>query len=129
MVNGRIFTPGETIAEGAVDRVVGLEEAWRSGAGDWQDTERARFAADTANLVVTTREVVEQKNGEDPTGWLPEHNTCEYLAIWVAVKTDWGLTVDPREKQAVRDALVEHGSCADLQQLGMPAPATVNRPG
>ncbi|MFD0547843.1 hypothetical protein ACFQ0X_00775 [Streptomyces rectiviolaceus] len=54
------------------------------------------------------------KSDQDPSKWMPpaEGDRCTYIAQWVAVKTRWGLSVDPSEE----DALAENATrCANVQ--------------
>ncbi len=41
---------------------------------------------------------------------MPTHETCRYVAEWVAVKIRWRLTVDASERSALTSLA---GSCTD----------------
>jgi hypothetical protein len=45
------------------------------------------------------------KSDQDPAEWMPtdEGVWCAYIWAWVAVKTEWHLTVDEAEKAALLD--------------------------
>ncbi len=55
-----------------------------------------------------TDDVNQDKGDQDPATWVPPLDSvlCRYVVEWVAVKTRWGLAVDPHE----RDALSAHAS-------------------
>ncbi|MEY2426570.1 MAG: hypothetical protein QOI61_2142, partial [Actinomycetota bacterium] len=57
-----------------VDHVVGLAEAWRSGARDWTDAERNTYLNDVkrAGFVLAVSDASRtDKDGRDPSDWLP----------------------------------------------------------
>jgi hypothetical protein len=90
-----------------IDHLVPLAEAARSGARDWPAARRRAFYNDPANLVAVTVHANTSKGDQDPGRWRPSDRGawCAYAAGWVAVKTAYGLTVDPAEKAAVRSML------------------------
>ncbi|MFF3381315.1 hypothetical protein ACFYXF_51245 [Streptomyces sp. NPDC002680] len=47
------------------------------------------------------------KSDQDPATWQPPAAgyRCTYATDWIAVKTRWGLTVDPVEQTALTDIL------------------------
>ena len=89
-----------------IDHVVPLAEAWDSGASEWPTARRRDYANDldepVALAAVTAREN-RQKADKDPSEWLPSATAahCRYATEWTAVKTRWGLTVDPAEHSAL----------------------------
>ena len=106
-----------------VDGLVPLREAWQSGAGLWSAATRSRFRNDLTyawSLNAVTASVADSRGTRDPQGWLPAFQKCGYALHWVAVKYRWGLTIDAREKTALRSVLA--GSCGDraltLPRLG-----------
>lgn len=89
-----------------VDHVVGLAEAWQSGADTWISEQRRAFANDLDDprtLVAVTASVNRSKNSYDPAEWLPPVSAarCVYISDWVAVKTRWDLAVDQKEKDVL----------------------------
>jgi len=90
-----------------IDHLVPLAEAQRSGARSWTAAERRGYYNDPANLVAVTVHANTSKGDRDPGTWRPTDrgSWCAYAAGWVAVKAEYGLTVDPAEKAAVRGML------------------------
>ncbi|MGY0062867.1 HNH endonuclease family protein [Streptomyces sp. LZ34] len=89
-----------------IDHMVPLAEAWDSGASGWSAAERQDYAndlGDERSLVAVTARENRQKADQDPAEWLPSDAgaVCRYVGEWVAVKTRWGLTVDPGEAAAL----------------------------
>lgn len=90
-----------------VDHLVALAEAWRSGAANWNDAGRERYANDLdypISLLAVTAATNRSKGDQDPAAWMPPNASydCVYLAHWVAVKWRWNLTMDPAEHAAVK---------------------------
>jgi len=88
-----------------IDHMVPLHEAWKSGASRWSDAKRQKYANDTTNpytLVAVSRSSNRSKSDKDPSDWLPKFNKCRYIAEWVSVKIHWKLTIDKKEKQALK---------------------------
>jgi hypothetical protein len=89
-----------------IDHVVPLAEAWRSGASSWPDRRRRSFANDLSVLLASDGPTNAAKSDGDPAAWRPRQAyQCEYAVRWVAVKTDWSLTVDRSEARALREML------------------------
>ncbi len=93
-----------------VDHRIPLAEAHRSGAAFWAPEKRARFANDLSHsdaLIAVTGRVNRQKGDRDPASWLPPdpRDQCRYVEKWVLLKAAWELSMDEREKEAVRTVL------------------------
>jgi len=89
-----------------IDHVIPLAEAWDSGAWAWSDDERTRFANDLSfrgTLLVVSSSSNRSKSDNDPAGWLPPNEGfhCEYVALWVTIKSRWDLSVDELELAAI----------------------------
>lgn len=89
-----------------IDHMVPLAEAWDSGAYAWTATRRKNYANDLGvrwALIAVSAASNRSKGDQDPAGWLPPSvgYRCQYLAIWVAIKARWDLTIDPAEKSAI----------------------------
>ena len=68
---------------------------------------RRRFASDLDNLTLATPELNRhEKRDHDASEWLPEQNRCWFAATIVAVRKEYGLTIDRREADAL-DAVFE----------------------
>jgi hypothetical protein len=92
-----------------IDHVVGLYEAWKSGAWNWTDVQRNNYLNDLKTLsaiMAVSKSAQHDKNGRDPKDWLPpfEPVRCRYLQTWVDVKTVWKLSVDPGERESIAAA-------------------------
>lgn len=90
-----------------LDHLVSLREADRSGAARWDRARRRAFANDKRNLVVTSASLNRSKGDRDPAEWLPPSlpARCWYVRQWGAVKSAYGLTMDPAEAAAVQRVL------------------------
>lgn len=100
---GRRFTdPGDL----HIDHVVPLKEAHVSGARAWPSPKRREFANAPDNLLAVEAGANMSKGSRGPSKWLPDTGECSYLERWVEVKRDWGLDMDPAEREAVQRARV-----------------------
>ncbi|WP_240139804.1 HNH endonuclease family protein [Streptomyces sp. MUM 178J] len=92
-----------------IDHVIPLAEAWRSGASSWSTSARRAFANDLSNpqLIAVTDNVNQSKGDKDPAEWMPPRSSyhCYYARMWVDVKYEWDLSVDPAEKNALQSVL------------------------
>ena len=108
------FERGEGTSELVqIDHVVALGNAWRSGAWQWDDGQRLRFANDPLNLLAVDGEANYDKGASSADQWLPPNDdfVCEYVARQVAVKHKWDLSVTPKEATAMREIL---SSCPEV---------------
>jgi len=90
-----------------IDHVVALADAWQSGARDWPTARRVDFANDPLELLAADGPANESKGDADASGWLPANQAfdCRYVALQVAVKAKYGLTVTGAEKRAMTTVL------------------------
>jgi hypothetical protein len=92
-----------------VDHMVPLANAWRSGAGKWDDQRRGDFANDLTRpqLLAVSASANRAKGDQDPSQWKPANRDywCTYAQDWIAVKHYWKLTVTSAEKTALTDML------------------------
>ncbi|GAB2474337.1 HNH endonuclease family protein [Xylanimonas ulmi] len=90
-----------------IDHVVALEDAWRTGAAQWDSAERAHLANDPLNLLASDGPANMGKGSRDAARWLPpdEASRCPYVARQVAVKTAYDLSVTPAEYAAIAHVL------------------------
>ncbi|MFW5969882.1 MAG: HNH endonuclease [Halofilum sp. (in: g-proteobacteria)] len=95
---GKRFTdPGDL----HIDHVVPLKEAHVSGARDWSASRRREFANAPDNLLAVEASTNMSKGSRDPAEWLPDTGRCGYIERWARVKREWGLGMDPQEREAV----------------------------
>jgi hypothetical protein len=92
-----------------IDHMVPLANAWRTGAWDWSNEQRAEFANDLTRpqLIAVTATTNRSKGDQDPSEWRPPRESywCEYAQDWVTVKVHWKLSVTAAEKAALREML------------------------
>lgn len=92
----------------AVDHLVPLAEAWRSGASSWSSEQRQAFANDLDDprvLNAITSSLNSVKKDKDLKSWLPEKGKCEYIQAWVAIKARYSLTADEGEMAVIKKYL------------------------
>lgn len=99
-----------------IDHVVALLDAWESGARDWDQTKRVQYANSTdvllasdgpanmakgSGLDVNGMALYRSQNSGAPDVWMPDNKAyrCDYMAKRATIKSKWGLTMTPREKQ------------------------------
>ncbi|MEV0442890.1 HNH endonuclease family protein [Streptomyces spectabilis] len=95
-----------------IDHLVPLAESWDSGASGWTAAEREAYANDLGDsraLIAVTAASNRSKADQDPSTWMPPSAGyhCRYVSDWVAVKTRWGLAIDPAEAAALARTLGE----------------------
>ena len=96
-----------SLKESDIEHIVAVSEAHDSGLCAASAAVRRRFASDLDNLTLATPQLNRyEKRGHDAAEWLPEHNRCWFAATIVAVRKEYGLTIDPREAAAL-DAVFE----------------------
>lgn len=102
------FTRGvKTSTAVQIDHVVALENAWKSGASEWQSSQRVQFANDMYNLLAVDGPTNENKGSASAAAWLPPNKAyqCAYVARQIGVKAKYGLTVTGDEKLAMQGVL------------------------
>jgi uncharacterized protein DUF1524 len=90
-----------------IDHVVALGDAWQTGAQQWSEERRVRFANDPLNLLAVDAEANRQKGDSDAASWLPPNKRfrCEYVARQIAVKRRYRGWVTPAEHDAMERIL------------------------
>lgn len=93
-----------------IDHLVPLANAHRSGAANWTEAQRRRYANDLEHpehLVAVEYTANRSKGDKGPEAWLPpsEDARCKYVRDWVAVKKRWALSMNEAEAAAVESAL------------------------
>lgn len=99
-----------------IDHVVALLDAWESGARDWDQAKRVQYAnspdvllasdgpanmAKGSGLDANGTSLYRSQNSGAPDVWMPDNKAyrCDYMAKRATIKSKWGLTMTPREKQ------------------------------
>lgn len=109
------FTRGvATSNDVQIDHVVALGNAWVTGARNLSQTDRVAFANDPLNLLAVDGPTNGAKSDRDASQWLPPAVgfRCEFVAIQIAVKTQYNLWVTAPEKDAMASVLSD---CPDQQ--------------
>lgn len=105
-----------------VDHIVPLAEVARSGRivngrrvgpRTWTTGQRQTYANDPAVLLAVTASTNRAKGDQDPAHWLPEHNRCEYVWMWVGIKHAYRLSADPAEARAINRVLARCPQAGD----------------
>ena len=121
--NGQVYTPYSCIAfeitpSGTaatdIEHIVALAEAHDSGIADDQ---RRNIASDLDNLTIADPTVNRsQKGARDAAEWMPTHHGAWFAERVIQVKLEYGLTVDPAERDALEALLAGGGAqlnCVD----------------
>lgn len=115
--SGSIFS---STRETDIEHIVARSEAHDSGLCATSAATRKRFSADLLNLTLASPSVNRhRKSGKDAAEWLPELNRCWFAGRVVQVKREYGLTVDPREAEALEAVL---SGCTSLEMVFVSAP-------
>ncbi|MGI8650532.1 MAG: HNH endonuclease family protein [Rubrobacter sp.] len=104
---------GETNTDSSdvdIDHIVPLANAWRSGADNWDEAERERFANAPDNLLASDAGENRSKGDRGPEAWRPpdESAWCDYAVRWTLVKDEYALSINPDERSALEEML---GTC------------------
>ncbi|MFF3735530.1 HNH endonuclease family protein [Streptomyces sp. NPDC002476] len=104
--DGRTITSASGID---IDHIVPLKEAWRSGASEWTTNKRRAFANDltSSQLIAVSAGSNRSKGDKDPGNWRPplESYHCTYSRAWISVKSDYALTANQSEVDALSQML------------------------
>lgn len=94
-----------------IDHMVPLANAWRSGASEWSESDREAYANDPAVLLSADAGANRQKGDRGPEAWKPPNAAyhCEYARRWVGIKSDWEMTVNAAERDALEEMLATCG--------------------
>ncbi|MCY4372445.1 MAG: hypothetical protein OXC31_01655 [Spirochaetaceae bacterium] len=122
---GGMFSPYDntrfgSLRESDIEHMVAVSEAHDSGLCAASTDVRRRFASDLDNLALANPELNRyEKRDHDAAEWLPEYNRCWFAATVVAVRKEYGLTIDRREAAALERIL----AACDSFELVTPAPS------
>lgn len=99
----------DTSAAVQIDHVVALQNAWQSGARDWDPGRLRRFGNDMYNLLAVDGPANQAKGSASAAYWLPTNGDfrCAYVARQIGVKDKYQLSVTTQEKRAMLAVL--HG--------------------
>ncbi len=90
-----------------IDHLVPLANAYRSGASEWDEAERERYANDPDNLLSVEDNANQEKGDKGPEAWKPPRAAyhCAYSKKWIGIKHYWALSVTREEKSALKQML------------------------
>ena len=118
---GQVYTPYSCLAfdiraDGTaatdIEHIVALAEAHDSGIAD---DRRRDIAADLDNLTIADPQVNRtQKSDRDAGEWTPARHGAWFAERVVAVKLEYGLSVDARERDALEALLAAGGAQTEL---------------
>ena len=128
------ITPAGTAATD-IEQIVALAEAHDSGIADGR---RRDIASDLDNLTIADPTVNRaEKSDRDAAEWMPARHGAWFAERVIAVKLEYGLSVDPAERAALAVLLAGGGAelnCVDADTtpptvtISTTATAPVNRP-
>ena len=105
------------------EHIVALAEAHDSGLCAASPEVRERFGRDLDNLTLASpRMNRHEKVAKDAAEWQPKHNQCWFAGRVLAVKLEYGMTVDPQEAAAV-EAMLEGCHIEDVLRPYRPEPS------
>ena len=108
-----------------IEHMVARSEAHDSGLCAADPATRRRFASDLLNLTLAGPRVNRyEKVAHDAAEWLPAQNRCWFAARVVAVRQRYGLTIDPREADALDQVLAGCASTELITFARGPVPTT-----
>ena len=115
--DGKVYTPYSCIpfditsngtAATDIEHIVALAEAHDSGI---DDDRRRDIASDLDNLTIADPTVNRsQKGARDAAEWTPTHHGAWFAERVIQVKLEYGLTVDPAERNALEALLAGGGA-------------------
>ena len=102
-----------------IEHIVARSEAHDSGLCAVDAATKRQFSSDPLNLTLASPAVNRtQKSGKDAAEWIPALNQCWFAERVVQVRQRYGLTVDPRERDAL-DAVLQ--GCAATSMVVLDA--------
>ena len=114
--DGQVYTPYSCIAFDItpagtaatdIEHIVALAEAHDSGIAAGR---RRDIASDLDNLTIADPAVNQSKSDRDAAGWMPARHGAWFAERVIAVKLEYGLSVDPAERNALAALLAGGGS-------------------
>ena len=102
------FTKGDPSSmKVQIDHRIPLALSWEHGASTWTREQRKAFANDETNLAATAQAVNREKSADSPADWQPPLPSarCAYAADWVKTLNKWELTINNRDRRALKDTL------------------------
>ena len=130
--NGKVYTPYSCIAfdittSGTaatdIEHIVALAEAHDSGIAD---NRRRDIASDLDNLTIADPTVNRSQKGDrDAAEWMPARHGAWFAERVIQVKMEYGLSVDPAERDALEALLAGGGAQLNCVAADEPTPTTL----
>ena len=130
--NGKVYTPYSCIAfdittSGTaatdIEHIVALAEAHDSGIAD---NRRRDIASDLDNLTIADPTVNRSQKGDrDAAEWMPARHGAWFVERVIQVKMEYGLSVDPAERDALEALLASGGAQLNCVAADEPTPTTL----
>lgn len=75
-----------------------------------EPADRERYANDPSVLLGAKNDADLQKGDKGPEAWRPPNASyhCKYARRWISTKSDWGLSANAAERNALKETL---GTC------------------
>ena len=109
--SGKWYDPYDNLyyfssSEVQIDHVVALFEAHKSGAWSFPASRKLKFAnnIDFDDLLIAVGGSSNARKGSsDPSDWMPDNASyhCEYLNKWLNIKSEFRLSIDSVERDAI----------------------------
>ena len=95
-----------SLKESDIEHIVARSEAHDSGLCAASLEVRKRCVSDLDNLTLATSALNRrEKVAKDAADWLPDLNRCRFARTVIAVRQEYGLTIDRREVDALEAVL------------------------
>ena len=127
--NGQVYTPysclafditADGTAETDIEHIVALAETHDSGIAD---DRRRDIASDLDNLTIADPTVNQsQKSDRDAAEWMPARHGAWFAERVIQVKLEYGLSVDPAERDALEALLMGGGAQLNCVDAVAPTP-------
>ncbi len=93
-----------------IEHIISRKEAHESGLCAKPDSVRRNFARDLPFLVLTHMSINRSKGDRDAADWMPLQNRCWFAERVLAIREQYTLTIDEREKTKLREQIESCGS-------------------
>lgn len=88
----------------AIDHIVPLNVAFKSGAAQWDLQTRRIFANDMTELIAVSSSANSSKGDSTPAQWLPEIGKCPYVIRYLTVTVKYHLPITVKDREAAQSA-------------------------
>ena len=89
-----------------IEHIVARSEAHESGLCHRGYSVRCQFARDMDNLTLADPILNSKKGKKDAEEWQPDYNKCWFAGRVIAVKLEYGLTINKKERDKLEELLM-----------------------